>query len=184
MPSRTEANPDCTGEDLNSSIAAAMDADPALAPAVDALMAREWPTLTIPQDPRPATGGTAVVPVLPFAERVMTDTLRRIDRADDEARLPVEAALEDGTDASETARLREQVVVIEGQIAGLRNDAFSPVWAAATKRFDKAIKRGGPQVGWCANPAFFGGCTIPMLDNGDWRAVADHNKVRKAARSR
>ncbi len=182
MPSRTEVNPDCVGEDLNASIAAAMDADPALAPAVEELMTREWPALTISQEARTATGGTAVVPVLPFAERVMTDTLRRINRADDEARLPVEAALEDGTDASETARLREQVMVIEAQIAGLRTDAFMPVWTAATKRFDKAVKKGGPQVGWCANPAFFGGCTLPMLDDADWRAVADHKKVRKAAR--
>lgn len=183
MPSRTEVNPDCTGEDLNDSIAAAMDEDPALAPAVDALMAREWPRLNIPQAQRSATVGTVAVPVLPFAERVMTDTLRRIERADDDARLPVEAALEDGTDASETARLREQVVGIESQIAGLRNTSFLPVWEAATKRFNKGIRKGGPQVGWCANPSFFGGCTVPMLDDAGWRAVADHNKVRKAARS-
>ncbi len=183
MPSRTEVNPDCTGDDLNGSIAATMDADPALAPAVDALMAREWPQLTIPQEARAATGGTVVAPVVPFAERVMTDTLRRINRADDEARLPVEAALEDGTDPSETERLRAQVVVIEAQIAGLRTDVFLPVLTAAQKRFDKAAKKGGPQIGWCANPAFFGGCTIQMLDDAAWRAIADHKKVRKAARA-
>lgn len=183
MPSRTEANPECQGEDLNATIAATMDADPTLAPAVDALMEQEWPTLTILEEARPATGGAAAVPVLPFAERVMTDTLRRIDRADDDARLPVEAALEDGTDPSETERLRQQVVAIEEQISGLRSEAFAPVGAAATKRFDKAVKKGGPQVGWCANPAFFGGCTIPTVDYAAWRTVADHNKVRKAARS-
>ena len=51
MPSRTQENPDCVGENLNPTLAAAMDADPELQPTVDALMAQEWPTLTIPETP-------------------------------------------------------------------------------------------------------------------------------------
>jgi len=182
MPARMQDNPDCTGEDLNARIAAAMDADPALGPAVTALMERPWPSLTIPEAPQAATGGTAAVPVIPFAKDVLSDALRRIDRAEDDARLPIEAALEDGTTEAETERLREQVVGIEAQIAELRLETFAPVQAAADKRFAKAQKKGGPSVGWCANPAFFGGCTVPMLDDSAWRAVARHSKVLKAAR--
>jgi len=182
MPARTEANPDCEGEDLNATLAAAMDADPELRPAVVSLMATPWPTLTVADAPQPPTGGAVTVPVVPFANEVLSDTLRRIERAEDEARLPIDAALEDGTDDAETARLREQVSRIEAQIAGLRHNAFAPVMAAAAKRFAKAEKKGGPEVGWCANPAFFGGCTVPLLDETAWIMVANHKKVQKAAR--
>ena len=179
MPVRTEANPDCTGEDLNASIAAAMDADPALRPAVTSLMATPWPVLTVPEAPQAATVGDRAVPV---ARELAADTLRRVARAEEEARLPIEAAVEDGTDPAEEERLRAEVARIEAQIAAHYRELFAPVQEQADKRFAKLGKRSGETVGWCANPAFFGGCTTPALEEATWQSVAEHPKVVRAAR--
>ena len=156
MPAREKSNPDCTGEDLNPGLAAAMDADPALASQIEELLSRSWPAMTTPDQPQPAIGDTGSwVAVDRFFSEAATPALKAIYQADEDARLPIAAALEDGADpASQLDKAR----AITEQTAARRAALAAPVLAAADKLASKLTRKGQPSISWCANPIAFGGC--------------------------
>lgn len=160
IPARTQKNPDCVGEDLNAKVAAAIDADKALATAVAEILRLKWPEVTIDAAPQAPIGGAArwadpVALLRTGADRA----LDAIDRADAEKRDAFAAALEDGATIEQKKALVEQAKAVTAETAARRAALAGPVLAAADAEAAKWAKKGEPATGWCANPAMFGGCT-------------------------
>jgi hypothetical protein len=180
MAGRTQANPECTGENLNAALAAAIDADPILAGALPAVVDRPWPNLGIDAASVDAVGtGSRYVHVQALIRAGANDALRRIEQADDDARVSIDAALEDGADAAELKALEGSGHDIASATRNQRAALAGPVLAAADVALSKWAKSDGPTA-WCAQPQVLGGCvgtdaTAALLD----KLLAD-KKVQKA----
>jgi hypothetical protein len=177
MPARTRPNPDCPGADRSADVARAMDADPALRAAVTEILALRWPELTVDATPQAPVGGATWIGVQPFARALLRDRLAAIDRADDAARVPLAAALEEGLDGADTAALVAQGRAITEQTARARAAAAAPLLAAAEARGPKV---GIADPGWCANPAALGGCTGQPAPDAAIQGLRADKKVLKS----
>ncbi len=157
MRGRTEPNPECEGPNRNAAIAEAMDGDGALRASVAEVVAREWPDVTLEEEPQPSIGtAEGWVELRRLVSARSKDALRAIDRADDELRMEIEAALEQPDPDLEA--LKARVAEIEAVTAAARGELGARVIAAAESRAPK--KAGGP-VAWCANPEVLGACVGP-----------------------
>lgn len=153
MRARTQANPDCRGDDLNASLAMAMDKDPELRGVLKQLDDRTWPTLALEPVPQP-TSGSRWIAASTFFQGVMPDTLRRIRGIDEDERLAFQVAIEQGASREELEKFVDAAKVIDRKTAALRAEAAAPVLTRAAVVFTKAA----PDAGWCAQPAVLGGC--------------------------
>ncbi len=179
MRRRMQDNPACTGEDVNARLAALLDADPTLAAEVDEILALTWPAFTIEPEARPAVGGDdRWILVAPLFRRGATDALRRIDQADENARLPFQAAIEEGASKEELARLATEAEKVDAATAAARAALGSPVLDAA----DKALSRWGEAAGWCANPPALGGCAGEDATGALVPRLLDDPRVEKSLR--
>ncbi|NCG21725.1 MAG: hypothetical protein GWP91_22135 [Rhodobacterales bacterium] len=156
MRGRTEPNPACKGDDLNASLAKAMDADPELQAVVAEIIALEWPTFGIDTEAQSAVGdGDGWIWIRPLFATGAPQALRAIDDADDNARLPFQAALEDEPTAPQLKQLTEAAEGVTQTTATSRANLAAPVLVVA----DKALAKMGASAAWCANPPSLGGCT-------------------------
>lgn len=145
----------CVGADLNTKLAAAIDADPALGGELASIAAVEWPTFETPTAPQPVvalTGTARWVSGGRIAEKLMAARVK--DR-----REALEGALE--------AMMPEEPTKADLEKAQARKDAYlaelaadgEVLRAAITAALGRAAKKGGAaDVGWCANPVALGGC--------------------------
>lgn len=178
---RTRPNPDCQGEDLNRDLAAKIDADPQLAAALDEMLALEWPSLELEATPVPPVGqGSRHVPVLALMRQGAGPTLRAIDQADDRARMPLEAAIEEGATPDQLAAKVADARKITEQTAARRAELAAPVLAAAEGVLAKAQKKGEPATAWCAQPQILGGCTGDDAGSTLVPHLLAQKKVKKA----
>lgn len=178
---RTRANPDCEGDDLNGALAERVDADPKLKAALDEMMALDWPPLKLEASPVPVVGGgERYVSVLSVMQKGAGPTLRAIEQADDRARLPFEAALEEGATPEQLAAKVAEARKITEQTAARRAKAAAPVLAAADAVLAKAQKKGEPATGWCAQPEVFGGCSGADASGELVGRLLAQKKVKKA----
>ena len=158
MGGRTQKNPECQGDDLNAAVAAAIDADAELKAALPGIVGRPWPSLGVTPQPLPTIGdGSRYVHLQELLTKGAGAAMRAIDRDDDDARMAIEAELEDGADAAELARLESTGNQISAATAAKRAALAAPILAAATKVLDKAAKK-GEATAWCVQPAALGGC--------------------------
>ncbi|MCB9671802.1 MAG: hypothetical protein H6734_20160 [Alphaproteobacteria bacterium] len=153
LGARTQRNPACQGDDLNSAIAAVMDADPRLAADLDVLDAA-LPGFTLEPVPTSIVADRWIG-VAPFFQAAAGKALKGIRRADEEARLPIEAAIEQGASREELEALKPRAEAIDADTARRRAELGVPVLARA----DAVLAKKAPGVGWCAQPATLGGCT-------------------------
>lgn len=180
MPGRTERNPACTGEDLSARIAEAMDADPALGPAVDAVVARSWPDLEIDRKPQAATGPEGRhVDVGAWLRSTRRDELRAVQLADDRARIGLEAAVEQTTSPADLEPRLEEARALTAATAQQRAALAAPVLAAADAAFARWSE---DDVGWCAQPGVLGGCTGTDATQELVGRLLEDKKVAKALR--
>ncbi|MCO4744111.1 MAG: hypothetical protein KC912_04945 [Proteobacteria bacterium] len=178
MPAKEEANPDCKGENLNAAISAAMDADPVLTGAIDELLGREWPAITQPTDAQAPIGGeSSWVSVDRFFEEGAKASLTTIRRDDENDRLPIAAALEEGADPASQLELAHQITE---KTAARRASFAAPVFAATDKALAKRAKKGKTTASWCANPSTLGGCTGENANREMLEALLGDKKVAKA----
>jgi len=177
MRGRTKPNPDCTGDDLNTALAEAIDADPTLKAAVTEITAMTWPTITVPTDAQDPVGGPRYLDVRDFFVIGARDAMNRIDEADDAARMVFEAAIEEGEDLQVHVDAAKKLTA---DTAAKRATLALPVFEAVDGVLAKWVGKGEKPTGWCANPAALGGCkgeedTIPLSE----RLWAE-KKVQKA----
>ncbi len=143
----------CPGEDRNPAIAAAIDADAALAKELADIATVEWPAVSTPRTTLaavPMTGGDRWVSGPALAARFVG---RRVASARADAEATAEAALEKAGGAPEAAKAArtawDQTLAADG--AALR--------ALVVAALQRGAKKGGPAgVAWCPNPAALGGC--------------------------
>lgn len=179
----SDAPDTCPGADLNAELAAAMDADPALVSAIDALLAREWPTLSTDFTPRPVIGeGSRALDVGRVFRSAGADALRSITQQDEDARLPLQAALEQDADEATLARLAEQGRAITARTAAARAAWAAPVLTAMQGALATWTKRGEPATAWCATPQAVGGCDTPDATSELLDRLLAEPKVKKALR--
>jgi len=159
MPAPMKKNPECPGEDLSARLAQKIDQDPALKTAIDEILALEWPQVTVPDTPQAPVGPSERwIAVQPWFRAVAPSRLKAIDRADEDARLPIEAALEDDPTTDEMRALVDDAKAIDARTASARAQLAAPTLAAIARWNDKKAKK-DLDVGLCANPIPFGGCT-------------------------
>jgi hypothetical protein len=177
IPPRMEKNTACEGPDLNGTIGSAMDADPLLISAVDEILALEWPALrTDTEAQAPVGSGTAWLDVDAFFRKVAKDALRKIDSADEDARLDFQAAIEEGAATSELEGHVSAAKKITAQTAARRADLAAGLLQAID---DRAAKKGW-SVAWCANPSVLGGCTGEDAGDDMVANMLADKKVQKA----
>jgi hypothetical protein len=173
---RFEANPDCEGTDHNPTVVAAMDADPTLISDLDELIGRAWPPFRLPTDKQEAIGDGSWIEVWAFFRTAAPDALAQIQHADDEARLPLEAALENGADPSS---LVSSAVSITGQTADARAALADATFQAAAK-LSLQWAKSGESFSWCANPRVLGGCDGNDGTKTLGKKLVDHPKVARS----
>lgn len=153
MPSRRTDNPDCKGEDLNRTLATAMDRDGALRLALDDLSERELSAFDLPAEPAPVSTARWIG-VAPLFQAAAREALRDLRRADEDARLGIEVLVEQGASPEDLAALRPKAAAITAATAAARAEAFAPAFARA----NKVLAKKAPDTGWCARPVLLGGC--------------------------
>lgn len=154
MPGRRVANPACTGDDVNQALADAMDRDAALRLALTDLFERRLSAFDLPAEPAPLAA-ESWIGVAPLFQAASRDALRTLRRSDEEARLEIEAAMEEGATPEQLAALRPKAAAITAATAAARAEAFAP----ALERADKVLAKKLPGAGWCARPELLGGCS-------------------------
>ncbi|MCA9569170.1 MAG: hypothetical protein KC656_15080, partial [Myxococcales bacterium] len=86
--------PQCESKDLNGVLAGVVDADRVLATALDEIVGREWPTITIPAEPQAPIGrGERWLRVRDLMSAAANGPLYTIDRAAADARARIAATL-------------------------------------------------------------------------------------------
>ena len=176
MRVRTQPNPACTGTDLNETIAAALDADPKLQADIDEIMALEWPAFTVEAQPVPPVGDAGRhVQVYPLFRKGAPKALRAIRNTEDDGRLEVQAAIEQGAEGGDLDKLKTLSDQLAARSAATRASLSAPVLAAAEKAMEKS---GG--LAWCAAPPLFGGCQGDDQSDELIGRLLDDRKVAKA----
>lgn len=174
----------CEGDDLNAELATAIDADPALGRDLEALLAMAWPAFDLPTEAVAAVGDGAAT-LDPLGTLQTSDSARAaltaIDRADDDARLPLQAAIEEGITEADVPTLKAQAASITAATAASRAALASPVLDTIEATAAKLDKKGAaPTVAWCPQPEIFGGCTPEPVDADCTETILTHPKVAKA----
>lgn len=146
---------DCTGEDLNASLAAALDKDTKLQTNLQEILSVEWPAVAITPQAQATvavTGAERWVSIWALGERFaktkLTDRETTLDAALEALSDSLEAREKGALDAAEAARKQWSTDV------GADGDALRSA-AEATL----AKQKSAPTAwGWCANPKSLGGC--------------------------
>lgn len=180
LPARVVANPDCLGDDLNPTLAAGIDQDAALQSALDNLLKRTWPAITL--DTSPVTlpdDPTRWIAVGPLAHAVLSPTLRQIDKADLMARSALELELHDQMTAEEDLALSARTRTLNASTAQQRHDSFAPVRAAVDKLSDRWTAKGEPTTGWCLRPVKLGGCAGENVTDALWVRLQEERSIQR-----
>lgn len=154
MAARTERNPECKGDDLNETLAAAIDADTQLSAELAALGDTPWPELTVDVQPVPIEGGRWISAPAFFRSQCR-EALKAIRTADYEARLDFQVAIEQGASKAELEAMVGKARAVDSRTAAHRLAAAAPVLERASKVFEK----NAPDAAWCPQPKVLGGCT-------------------------
>lgn len=166
----------CEGTDLNKTLAAAMDKDPALNAAVDEILSIEWPSMTLEKTPRdaiPLTGTDTYLSLTPLAEKLIGSQLKKLNDQLETELEPLYDRIDEGDAAAlasaEEARARyEAAMAAEGE----------KLLAALDKRLGKM----GQDVAICPNPTSLGGCPGTPADDSLTRQLAADRKLAKMLR--
>ncbi|MFT4625548.1 MAG: hypothetical protein ACI8PZ_004216 [Myxococcota bacterium] len=181
MPARMEKNPACTGDDLNPTAAAAMDADPVLQQAVAEIVAITWPAVDLDAAPQTTVGPSdRWIDVRTFVGAVAREGLREIARADARDRAEFEMSIAEGASNDELAQYVTEAKALTARTAAARAAVAAPLLTAAEGVLEKWAAKGQPATGWCANPATLGGCTGEPAPSEVVQALVDDKKVGRA----
>lgn len=183
MPGRTVPSAsNCPGADRSAEIARRIDADPALKRQLDALLQQPWPTFQHQPAPIAPVGAVPasaqVVDLSSLLHAGAATALRAIERADEEARLPIAAALESEPDDAALTRLRAEAAAVDAATAARRTTLAAPLLKAVAKRNTTAARKGQPVVVWCSQPAWLGGCTPSASEDALTTLLADPKVAR------
>jgi hypothetical protein len=180
IPGRSKKNPDCHGPELNGSLAATVDSDSELTASLGEILSRPWPAVELERTAQAPVGGTERwILVRDLFAAGTREELKAIDQEDDQARLRIEAAIEEGASVAELKKLEPEVQRIEAQTAARRSALAAPVLAAVDKRVAKKWA-GEPSTGWCAQPVLLGGCAGQDATKELVSRLLDDPKIAKA----
>jgi hypothetical protein len=170
----------CAGADKTDDVVRQIDADRVLVAGIDQLLGAPWPTIKLDVARLPALMAPPVF-VGELLHRAAGDQLQAIDRADAEARVPFEAAIEEGASPAQLAALRDEAAAVDAATASRRAALAAPLLAAVDAARAKAAKRGDMLPDLCVRPDVFGGCGGPSSPAGLGELLADP-KVAAAVR--
>lgn len=180
LPVRTRSNPECEGEDHNGALATAVDRDPQLERRLRSALASAPPAPRVLAEARPPVGtGDRTVRVGAFVREAAGEDLRRIRHEDEAARVPFEAAVEQGADLS---ALRSEARAVTERTAEDRASLAAPLLATAEEVFARWERKGEPATAWCPNPPLLGGCTVADATPELLPRLLDDRRMRKRIR--
>jgi hypothetical protein len=176
----------CTGEDRNAALANVLDADPALARDVHAMLALEWPAFHVasaPQVPVAVTGTARVIDLDSVVGRLVKEKVDALGAAHDDALEPVRADLEsdqENTRAKAVAQGQALRAHYEAQMAGVG----ALLLDSLAKSLERGAKKGWPsEIAVCGNPRMLGGCVGEDVTEQILPLLADDARLRKALES-
>jgi hypothetical protein len=167
----------CPGANISDEVARRVDADRVLQAQLDEIVNRGWPAIRLIATPVAALGAGPHTDVFRFFDHGARDALLSIDRADDDARGEIAAALEQGTSREELEALRARAREVDAATAARRATFAQPVFAATDRYAATLAKRGQVAPSWCAQPALLGGCEGAVYDSDP---LLSDKKVQKA----
>lgn len=177
----------CEGTNANAQVAQRLDNDRLLQTQLDDLLGEAWPTMTV--EPQAVAAMTRVgstreathaVPLEIYLARGLRAPLREIEQADRDARLVFQAAIEEGASNDELEAMKEQAAGITATTAKRREILAAGGLAASEKLFKALGKMGATEPAWCAQPAFFGGCGLPIAPDRALKELSEHIRVQRA----
>jgi len=181
---RFEANPACTGDNLNAALANAMDDDPTLQDAVREMLALPWPVVDRPSTPQPVVGnGGLWISARLFHELpglTFPGPLQLILEEDEAAR---EALFANGLEALTTDDKKGSLAraqAITTATTGKRHQFAQPVLAAVLLINAKRIKKGQIAYTWCPTPRLLGGCVGDDISPDALQALLEDKRLQKA----
>lgn len=149
----------CEGENLNASLARAIDNDPMLGDDLRELAVRSWPHITASGAPQTPVALTGVVRSIDLGEVAAALILPRLEARKDALEHALDP-LQDGIAAHDATAMSEAGAAKQAYIAQLGEDGVV-LRAAITAALQRAEKKGGPTaVAACPNPAGLGGCGV------------------------
>jgi len=171
----------CDGENINGALGSALDADEALAAAVDEMIAIEWPAIVLTPTPQaavplsgPPSGEGAHLQLAALAEVLDADVLRTMSENLEDKLAPLDEALSAG-DADALAEAEGIRARYEAAMAERGGQLLSAIEKPLSK-----LAKGG--VALCLNPPELGGCPGDDLTAELAPALAADRKVQKALR--
>lgn len=166
----------CEGEDLNDRVAEALDADEALAAAVDEMIALEWPQVAIAPSEQaviPLTGSGDYLQLAELADALDGAVLDTINLSLEDKLAPLEGRIAEGDQGAlaEAQDIRDRYELAMAERGGQILEAV-----------EKVLLKEKIEVAICANPEALGGCpgedrTAELLP-----ALVGHKKIEKALR--
>ena len=148
--------------------------------AIDEILGLTWPEMALETEAQAPVGGDNHIRVSPWLRSVAGKQLTKIDREDEDARLEFEAALEEGESKDALRKLVSKAKAVTEQTARKRAALAAPILSASDGFLAKKAKKTGSTVGWCANPALFGGCSGDDLTDTAGKELSADKKVAKA----
>ena len=170
----------CEGADLNAELAAHMDADPQLAADLSQLLDAAWPAFEVDVQPIAPVAGDPWLDLHAVFATHTGPALTAIATADEDARLDFQVAIEQGASLEARQAMLDKARTITQRTASQRAAMAAPVLEAVEAMVAKDVKKGGPAIGWCAQPALFGGCTGAPAAAPVAARLIEHPKVAKA----
>ena len=170
----------CEGEDLNATLAAALDADATLRSELTGLTGLEWPIIGLEEQQQEVvaiTGTGRDVNVAALANALIGDLLDRRLEAFEDALAPLEDDIDDG-DEDALARATTLKSDYEARLAA---DGAALI-TAVTEAVGRAGKKNNTDnIGLCANPARLGGCGGEESTSAVYDLIREDRKLQKAA---
>lgn len=148
----------CEGEDISGALARAIDQDAGLARALEEIMNRPWPEVSLPSAPQGVVALTGTERWISGSALVDTFLRERVQLRT-EVLEDGQAALEEAIDAGDAEAIAKAKAMKDAYMKGLAEDGAVLRAATAEALARGARKSSAPdQIGVCANPSALGGC--------------------------
>lgn len=167
---------DCTGEDLNAAIAAAIDKDAQLDTDLAEILSVEWPTVALsaaPQGVVSVTGGDRWIS-LPKVAAALAGAQLTARRDNLEATLE---QLSEDLEARDTGAMAAAAAAKKAYLEGLGADGA--ILRAAVEASLQKQKSAPASWGWCPNPKSLGGCAGEDVTSEVLELVAKDKKLAR-----
>jgi hypothetical protein len=177
-PARQGPGATCEGEDVSSTISAALDEDAVLASEVQDILAVPWPGLSSApgaQSVVALTGTSAHLHMGALLDALAPGEFESLGKALGAQQAPLQAKLEEGEN------VEDNLQALQDLRSGYEQDVAA-LGARLLAAIEPTLEKQGGSIGVCANPPVLGGCAGEDLTGSLVAELAENRKVQKRLR--